>query len=182
MIEPLLQAERLMLHGLIDQAEALYRSTVEADPRNAIAHVGLARVALERSEERQAYGHVCRALEMDPRNVIARRLEARLSEILAARGEPVERPAIVHTDAPPDLRPIVTGPGTAERGPGTADPGPGVEPTPEAAILARNRSMADHRRVDTRAQGQPPHDEPAPSAPGDAGPRRGLLRRLLGRR
>jgi thioredoxin-like negative regulator of GroEL len=172
MIEPLLQAERLLLHGMVDQAEALYRSTVEADPRNAIAHVGLARVQLERGQEAVAYGHVCRALEIDSQNAIARRLEARLAEILGARGEPVERPpAIVASDSR-DLRPVVDRPApkvtpTVER----------AEPTAEASVLARNRSMADHQRMQQQRAQAPPLDPPstAPRA------RRSNPRRLLGR-
>ena len=54
--------------------------------------VGLARVALERDDDRLAYGHACAALDIDRENAAALRLEARLSEVLATRGEPVERP------------------------------------------------------------------------------------------
>jgi hypothetical protein len=181
-IEPLLQAERLLLHGLVDQAEALYRSTVEADPRNAIAHVGLARVALEHGREAEAYGHVCQALEIDSRNAIARRLEARLSEILAARGEPVERPASMGDD--PELRPTIM---SADPRPSAPVPTnaqadqPAVESAAERAVFARNRSMADHRQMETQ---RPPEPAPSPDATRAAdspAPRRGLLRRLLGR-
>lgn len=95
MIEPLLQAERLLLHGQVDAAERIYETTLAADPRNSIAAVGLARVALERGDDRLAYNKACAALEIDRENVAALRLEARLSEVLAARGEPVVRPAWV---------------------------------------------------------------------------------------
>ena len=79
MIEALLQAERLLVHGLVDQAERIYAGAARADPRNAIAVVGLARVALERGDERLAYERACEALEIDPENAAALRLEARLS-------------------------------------------------------------------------------------------------------
>lgn len=92
MIESLLQAERLLVHGQVDAAERIYASTIAADPRNAIAVVGLARVALERGDDRLAYEHACAALEVDRQNAAALRLEARLSEVLTTRGESVERP------------------------------------------------------------------------------------------
>ena len=99
MIEPLLQAERLLLHGQVDAAEKIYAGTLAADPRNSIAAVGLARVALERGDDRLAYDQACAALEIDRENVAALRLEARLSEVLTARGEQVTRPSWV-TGAP----------------------------------------------------------------------------------
>jgi thioredoxin-like negative regulator of GroEL len=97
LIESLLQAERLLVVGQVDAAEKIYSSTLAADPRNSIAVVGLARVALERGDDRLAYQHACEALEIDRQNAAALRLEARLSEVLATRGEPVQRPAWLAT-------------------------------------------------------------------------------------
>lgn len=97
MIESLLQAERLLVVGQVDAAEKIYSSTLAADPRNSIAMVGLARVALERGDDRLAYQHACEALDIDRQNAAALRLEARLSEVLATRGEPVQRPAWLAT-------------------------------------------------------------------------------------
>ena len=95
MIERLLQADRALSVGLVDQAERLYLEVIAGDPGNAVAVVGLARVALERGDEEGAYEHVKRALELDPTDQPALRMEARLSEILATRGRPVRRPAFV---------------------------------------------------------------------------------------
>jgi len=92
-IEPLLHAERLLTVGMLDQAEQLYQRIAAQDPVNAIAVTGLARVALERGDEALAYSFVRRAVELDPENGVALRLEARLSEILAVRGDVVTRPA-----------------------------------------------------------------------------------------
>ena len=100
MIELLLQADRLLNVDMVDQAEAIYRRVADQDPRNAIAVVGLARCALARGDEREGYRLMSRALTIDPENDMARRLEARLAETLATRGEEVERPAEARGPAP----------------------------------------------------------------------------------
>jgi tetratricopeptide (TPR) repeat protein len=87
MIELLLGAERALAAGLVDQAERLYRQAADGDPRNSIAVVGLARVALERGDEPEAWRQARRALAIDPENVAAQRLAGRLEEIWAYRGE-----------------------------------------------------------------------------------------------
>jgi len=92
-IELLLQADRLLNVDQLDAAEALYRRAAEQDPQNAIAVVGLARCEAGRGHERPAYDLAVRALAIDPHNNMALRMEARLSEVLTARGQAVERPA-----------------------------------------------------------------------------------------
>jgi hypothetical protein len=87
-IEPLLEAERLLLHRQVDAAEQLYREVLEADPRNSVAVVGLARVALEREDDRGALDLAREALQIDPENLAAARMARRLEEILRYRGEP----------------------------------------------------------------------------------------------
>jgi len=119
MIESLLQAERLLTVGQVDAAEKIYTSTLSADPRNSIAVVGLARVALERGDDTLAYRHACEALEIDRQNAAALRLEARLSEVLATRGESVHRPAWL---APPEKH---------------ADAAAGAEPAKRRGLLDR---------------------------------------------
>jgi tetratricopeptide (TPR) repeat protein len=104
-IELLLQAERALSVGLTDQAERLYRQAADNDPRNAIAVVGLARVALERSDDATAYREAVRALRIDPENVAARRLVVRLEEVFAARGEALPSAG---PDAPPPVSSMPT--------------------------------------------------------------------------
>ena len=85
MIELLLQAERALSVGLLEQAEILYTQVAEADPRNSIAVVGLARVALERGDEPTALELSRRALTIDPQNAAAQRMVERLEEVKAYR-------------------------------------------------------------------------------------------------
>jgi Tfp pilus assembly protein PilF len=88
-IEVLLQAERALTSGLVDQAERLYQQAAAADPHNSIAVVGLARVALEHADDARALQLAWRAQAIDPENVAAARLAARMAEVLTARGEPL---------------------------------------------------------------------------------------------
>ena len=92
MIERLLDAERAMSFGQIDQAQEIYEQVSTSDPKNSIAVVGLARVALERGDELGAYLLARRALGIDPENDAARRMAVRLEEVLATRGQPVDDP------------------------------------------------------------------------------------------
>lgn len=85
MIELLLQAERSLSVGMLDRAEQLYRQVANADPRNSIAVVGLARVTLDRGDDVGALELSKRALTIDPENDAARRMVARLEEVLEYR-------------------------------------------------------------------------------------------------
>ena len=111
MIELLLQAERALSMGLVDQADRLYRQTADADPRNSIAVVGLARVALERGDEVLAWQEAKRALTIDPENAAAQRMVERFEEVWRYQGQPI--PASVAPTAvaapvaaPPVLAPV----------------------------------------------------------------------------
>ena len=92
MIEILLQAERALEMGRVDAAETLYRQVADADPRNSIAVVGLARVTLERGDEAAALQLARRALTIDPENAAAGRMVERLEEVIRYRG--LEPPAL----------------------------------------------------------------------------------------
>jgi predicted Zn-dependent protease len=86
MMELLVEAERYLSHGLLDHAERLFRQVADADPRSSIAAVGLARVALERSQDAKAYAYARRGLAIDPENPAARHLVLRLEEVVHGRG------------------------------------------------------------------------------------------------
>ena len=134
MIEIILEAERALTTGRLDQAERLYRQAAELDPRNSIAVVGLARVALDRGDEREAYTLARRALEIDPENAAGQRLAERLEEVIRYRGE--EPPAVA--GAPP-----VTPPPTPEPAPASASTRPQKAPVPQRR---KRRSLLDRIR------------------------------------
>ena len=126
MIELILEAERALTVGQLDQAERLYRQAAELDPRNSIAVVGLARVTLDRGDERGAYVLARQALQIDPENAAGQRLAERLEEVIRFRGE--EPPAV-------EAAPAVGAPPATERRP-AVEPAPAPAkppPAPEAA-------------------------------------------------
>lgn len=184
MIEALLQAERMLVHGMIDQAERIYSNAVQQDPRNAIAVVGLARIALERGDEHLAYDRACSALEIDSHNAAALRLEARLSEVFAARGDDVSRPTFLAATGEPARESPGTTP-VADRLADTEPPpaGPDARPS-EQAVFTRNPTMAEHQRMEEqrarlRAEQMRPQEPPPGEREGaKAEPRPGFFRRL----
>ena len=74
MIELLLAADRMLAVGDLEPAERIYRQVAAADPRNAIAVVGMARVAHARGDEQGALDLARRALAIDPDEVAAQLL------------------------------------------------------------------------------------------------------------
>ena len=125
MIELLLEAERALSYGRVDEADRLYRQVAAADPANSIAVVGLARVALEHADDAGAYLLARKALTIDSENEAAQRLVTRLDEVMRTRGERVPDPPD-EPSAPPAR-------------PQTAAPTPGTK-------VRRRRSLLDRLR------------------------------------
>jgi len=165
MIERLLEADRLLALGLHDQAERIYWQAAELDPRNAIAVVGLARVALEKRDDRTALEFGRKALEIDPESPAAQRLVARLEEVMAYRGEAVPEPRA------PEAGPTAAAEPAPAPSPAAAEPAPApstaAAPTPALAPTPPARPAAGARR---------------PARPAAVPKRPGLLRRLFGGR
>ena len=121
MIELMLEAERALAVGLLDQAERHYSAVVAADPRNAIAIVGLARVALERGDQAAVYRYARRALALDPDNPAASHLARRMAEQFVLRGEPI-----------PDVEAAPAGTASTPPASASAPPASSLAPTPPA--------------------------------------------------
>jgi tetratricopeptide (TPR) repeat protein len=145
MIELLLQAERALSVGLLDRAETLYRQVAAADPRNSIAVVGLARVALDRGDETAALELARRALTIDPENVAAQRLVQRLEEVRAYRDEPELELTTPEAKPGPEPEPTPPEP-TPEMEPIPPEPAPTPEPEPAPPELASGPTPPPRRR------------------------------------
>lgn len=158
MIELLIEAERAMTHGRLDEADRLYRQVAEGDPRKSIAVVGLARVALDRGDDLGAYLHARRALALDPDNPTAQHLVMRMSEVLAGRGE-----------MPPGTASEVQARGPAPAPP--SRPRPMEAPPPPAAERPREPASAEPVEPGLGPDTSPP-----------AARKPGVIGRLLGRR
>ena len=82
MIERLLAADEALAREDLETAAKLFGQVAEADPRNAIAAVGLGRVAAGRDDAQEARIWFLRALEIDPDEAAAKRLLAALEREL----------------------------------------------------------------------------------------------------
>ena len=161
MIELLLKAENALSLGMLDQAERVYWQAVEHDARNAIAIVGLSRVALERGDEWTAMDFAARALAVDPENATARRLIVRLTEVIQRRGDgPHGMPAR------PAVHPVTGDPETDAAIASVIAAAPAIDVAPEPAA-APEPAMAVAA--------------PAPAPAASASRKRGFLARLLRR-
>jgi thioredoxin-like negative regulator of GroEL len=141
-IELILQAERALSVGQLEQAERLYRQAAAVDPRNSIAVVGLARVALDRGDDRGAYTLARQALDIDPENAAAQRLADRLDEIMRFRGED---PPVIEA-APPPLDATPPSRATAAAPPPKAQPPPPPPKVPPPATAKRPTALRPRRR------------------------------------
>ena len=142
MIEQILQADRYLQVDQVEKAREVYQKVVDMDPGNAIAVVGLARCALADGEDHEAYELASRALEIDPENDMARRMEARLSEILATRGEAVDRPAAAGTPSSQEMRPVVTEAVPIKTAPAPPNKSPRpTSPTPPPPLKAKEPAV-----------------------------------------
>lgn len=195
MIELLLEAERALSMGRADRAEVLYKQVAASDPRNSIAVVGLARVALERSDDAGALVLARRALAIDGENVAAQRLVQRLEEVLRTRGEALPAPeAIPVAEAPPppvgETAPPRSTPKdtaaewpsiTTAKGPGAPWPGsiaPAAEPVDDHSAHERSTPFDGPDPV----LADPPDSRPPTGGGSATSPsRRSLLDRLRGR-
>lgn len=74
MIERLLAGEAALGRDDLEIADRLFTQVAEADPRNAIAVVGLARIAVRRGDFELARELARRALAIDPDEAAASRL------------------------------------------------------------------------------------------------------------
>ena len=119
MIERLLAAEKALDQGLLDTAGRLYAQVAQADPRNAIALVGLAKVALREDRVDDARELAEQALEIDPEEAAAQRL---LREAYAET-----QPAPEPRASPPHVL--------------AAPPAPAPQPAAPEVPVARDRSF-----------------------------------------
>lgn len=195
MIEQILEGDRYLQVDQVDKARDTYQRVVELDPGNAIAVVGLARCALADGDDAKAYELASRALEIDPQNDMARRMEARLSEILTVRGERVARPDAAATPAAAEMRPVVTDdpavvdaspleasepedppteavPTAAEAVPTAATPTTTSPPPTPAAPVSATPAATSASATSTRPTPSPKKERPMPKS---------FLDRLLGR-
>jgi thioredoxin-like negative regulator of GroEL len=141
-IEMLLQADRLLTVDMVDQADTIYRRVAEQDPRNAIAVVGMARCALARGEDPEAYRLAARALAIDPENDMARRMTARMAEVLTYRGD-----ALPDTTSPTRAPGQASAPATGSPGVATSQPSVATTEGPaRSGSQASGRSWLDRIR------------------------------------
>jgi tetratricopeptide (TPR) repeat protein len=164
MFELLLQADRALADGLLDQAERTYWQLIDLDPTNAIAVAGLARVLLERGDEKAAYAFADQALGIDPDSIAARRVIETLTHTGTEHAGP--EPTALPLLGAERLEAL-----SRRRGPLSDAAGKGVVPGPRAAKPAPAKPAPDGGRVrgaaDAGSPGKTHPDQigPLPSEP-----------------
>ena len=106
MIERLLAGEAALARNELDAADRLFGQVADADPRNAIAVVGQARVAIRRGDVERGRLLAGQALVIDPDEAAASRLLAELDRQLEAAPRPAPIPAPL-PEAAPEVEPEV---------------------------------------------------------------------------
>jgi hypothetical protein len=157
-IERLLAGERALAADQLEVAQRLFAQVAGADPRNAIALTGLAKVAVRRRDLATARLHVTHALAIDPEDAAAKALAADLGVDVT---EPATPAVVAETPAEP----------TPAAAPAPPTPRPGPRPAANATRPTAGGSGA-------RSSPKKPASKKA--APKKAAPKkRGLLVRLL---
>lgn len=157
MIERLLAGERALAADQLEVAQRLFAQVAGADPRNAIALTGLAKVAVRRGDIATARLHVTHALAIDPEDAAAKALA---DELGVKAQEPAAPAAVAET---PD-------PAAAAAAPAAPTPEPGPRPAEKATRPTSGPSGA--RSSPKKAA---PKKTPKKTAP----KKRGLLVRVL---
>lgn len=136
MIERLLAAERALGAGQLEVAERLYGQVEAADPRNAIAMTGRAKVAHSQGDLDGARRHVARALATDPDDQAAQALSMALESPSAQAPERASGPAPIPVPGPaPEAGPAPVAPvraGASRLGP----PPPAPAANPPGSIVS----------------------------------------------
>ena len=167
MIELLLQAERAVAGGALDQAERLYWQAIDADAQNAIAIVGLAKVARMRGDDRTAIAFGRRALKVDAENAVAQRLVAELESAHPAPAVPASpAPAAEAAQAVAEPEPVAAAPAVvADPAPAEtsakAETGEAAAPAAEAATAPPAESLPADPGVRPPRGGKADFDWPA---------------------
>ena len=124
MIERLLAGEAAFERNELDVAERLFSQVATADPRNAIALVGLARIAVRQGDVDAARALATRALAIDPDEAAAMRLLADLdSTSMALEPAPADRGRPAGAFGPPAVEPAPNPPIAAQAPPRRARSG-----------------------------------------------------------
>lgn len=173
MFELLLQADKALSEGSLDQAERTYWQLIDLDPTNAIAVAGLARVSLQRGDEQSARAFADQALSIDPDSIAARKVLDILAHTAAdpAWTEPSELPlrAAQHLEALSKRRTTSDTDGDAgagaPRGGSSKNPGSRSAPPATKPTAGTGAGKAASASKEGRGRTRPDEIVPLPSEP-----------------